>query len=54
MKGATFIFRPWRYNVQSVTGGKVDVIYLDTDVEENTKEDREITAFYMVVMIVIA
>ncbi|MBM4067132.1 MAG: alpha-glucan family phosphorylase, partial [Planctomycetes bacterium] len=35
----------WRYNVQSVTGGKVDVIYLDTDVGENTKEDREITAF---------
>jgi len=35
----------WRYNVQSVTGGKVDVLYLDTDVGENTKEDREITAF---------
>lgn len=35
----------WRYQVRSVTGGEVDVLYLDTDVEENTKEDREITAF---------
>lgn len=35
----------WRYKVQSITGGEVDVLYLDTDVEENTKEDREITAF---------
>ncbi|HHT9130280.1 MAG TPA: alpha-glucan family phosphorylase [Candidatus Brocadiaceae bacterium] len=34
----------WCYKVQSVTGGEVDVLYLDTDVEENTKEDREITA----------
>ncbi len=34
----------WYYKVRSVTGGGVDVLYLDTDVEENTKEDREITA----------
>ena len=34
----------WCYKVQSITGGEVDVFYLDTDVEENTKEDREITA----------
>ncbi|NUO09218.1 MAG: alpha-glucan family phosphorylase [Candidatus Brocadia sp.] len=35
----------WRYQVQSITGGEADVLFLDTDVEENTKEDREITAF---------
>jgi len=35
----------WCYKVRSVTGGGVDVLYLDTDVEENTKEDREITAY---------
>src|SRR5574341_1934563 len=34
----------WCYKVRSVTGGAVDVLYLDTDVEENIKEDREITA----------
>lgn len=35
----------WRYQVRSITGGEVDVLYLDTDIEENIKEDREITAF---------
>jgi len=45
IEGRDVYIQAWLYNVQSVTGGKVDVIYLDTDVEENTKEDREITAF---------
>ena len=45
IEGRNVYIQAWRYNVQSVTGGKVDVLYLDTDVEENTKEDREITAF---------
>ncbi|MEK7805853.1 MAG: alpha-glucan family phosphorylase, partial [Planctomycetota bacterium] len=45
IEGRNVFVQAWRYNVQSVTGGKVDVIYLDTDVGENTKEDREITAF---------
>lgn len=45
IEGRDVYIQAWRYNVQSVTGGKVDVIYLDTDVGENTKEDREITAF---------
>src|SRR3972149_4451218 len=45
IEGRNVYIQAWRYNVQSVTGGKVDVIYLDTDIEENTKEDREITAF---------
>ncbi|MCF6155660.1 MAG: alpha-glucan family phosphorylase [Candidatus Brocadia sp.] len=35
----------WCYRVRSITGGEVDVLYLDTDIEENVKEDREITAF---------
>lgn len=34
----------WCHQVRSVTGGKVDVLYLDTNIEENAKEDREITA----------
>ncbi|HHT9137715.1 MAG TPA: alpha-glucan family phosphorylase [Candidatus Wunengus sp. YC60] len=45
IEGRDVYIQAWRYNVQSVTGGKVDVLYLDTDVVENTKEDREITAF---------
>lgn len=34
----------WRFKVKSVTGGEVDVYYLDTDIEENTQDDRDITA----------
>ena len=45
IEGRNVYIQAWRYNVRSVTGGEVDVLYLDTDVEENTKEDREITAF---------
>ena len=44
VEGRTVAVQAWRYGVKSVTGGEVDIIYLDTDVEENTKEDREITA----------
>ncbi len=44
IEGRTVAVQAWRYGVKSVTGGEVDVIYLDTDVEENTREDREITA----------
>jgi len=37
--------RAWRYAVQSQTGGVVPVYFLDTDVEGNSPEDREITSF---------
>ncbi|MCL1978447.1 MAG: alpha-glucan family phosphorylase [Candidatus Bathyarchaeota archaeon] len=35
----------WLYQVKSLTGGVVPVFFLDTDVEENTPEDREITSY---------
>jgi len=35
----------WLYNVQSLTGGVVPVLFLDTDVEGNHPEDKEITSF---------
>jgi len=35
----------WHYEHQSLTGGVVSVIFLDTDVEGNVPEDREITDF---------
>jgi len=37
--------KAWLHKVQSVTGGIVPVLFLDTDTEGNTQEDREITSF---------
>jgi starch phosphorylase len=37
--------RPWLYTVESQTGGVVSVYFLDTDLEGNNPEDREITSF---------
>jgi glycogen phosphorylase len=35
----------WIYDHESVTGGVVPIIFLDTDVEENSPDDRSITDF---------
>jgi starch phosphorylase len=35
----------WVYEQESVTGGTIPVLFLTTDVEGNTQEDREITDF---------
>jgi starch phosphorylase len=37
--------KAWLYDYQSPTGGLVSVLFLDTDVEGNTPEDRRITFF---------
>ena len=37
--------KPWLYTAKSQTGGAVSVYFLDTDIETNNPEDREITAF---------
>ncbi|MFX0200292.1 MAG: alpha-glucan family phosphorylase [Candidatus Hodarchaeota archaeon] len=37
--------KAWLYEVRSVTGGLIPVFFLDTDVEGNTLEEREITSF---------
>jgi len=37
--------RAWLYNVQSLTGGVIPILFLDTDVEGNLPEDKEITSF---------
>ncbi len=37
--------KPWLYSVKSQTGGAVSVYFLDTDIEGNNPEDREITSF---------
>jgi starch phosphorylase len=44
IEGRNVYIQAWCYKVKSVTGGEVDVFYLDTDVAENATEDREITA----------
>lgn len=35
----------WHYNCESLAGGCVPIIFLDTDVEGNSREDRGITDF---------
>ena len=35
----------WLYIVKSATGGKVPIIFLDTDLPENAQQDREITYY---------
>jgi len=37
--------RAWRYDATGVTGGVVPVIYLDTDIAGNDKQDRELTQY---------
>jgi starch phosphorylase len=46
IQGRAVKVRTWLYKYKSVTGGVVPVLFLDTDVEGNTPEDREIT-FYL-------
>jgi len=44
IEGRQVAVQAWHYVVKSFTGGKVSVFFLDTEVEGNTPEDREITA----------
>jgi starch phosphorylase len=39
------LVQAWQYNEESLTGGCVPIFFLDTDVEGNSPEDREITAY---------
>ncbi|HKZ93625.1 MAG TPA: alpha-glucan family phosphorylase [Candidatus Bathyarchaeia archaeon] len=45
IQGRDVHIRAWLYTVESQTGGVVPVYFLDTDVERNSPEDREITSF---------
>ncbi len=46
IEGRSVKVKAWLYKYKSVTGGVVPVIFLDTDHDGNTQEDREIT-FYL-------
>ncbi|MEW6188113.1 MAG: alpha-glucan family phosphorylase [Thermodesulfobacteriota bacterium] len=45
IEGRPVLVRAWYYMVKSLTGGQVPVFFLDTDIKENSPEDREITSF---------
>lgn len=45
IEGREVRIKAWLYDHQSLTGGLVSILFLDTDVEGNTPEDREITSF---------
>ncbi len=45
VEGRRVAVQAWLFVQTSVTGGKVPILFLDTDLEENSPEDREITSY---------
>ena len=45
IEGRTVYLQAWVYIVESLRGGSVPVIFLDTDLPENSPEDRELTHY---------
>jgi starch phosphorylase len=45
IEGRDVVVQAWQFGVTSLTGGYVPIFFLDTDVEGNDPDDREITAF---------
>lgn len=45
IEGRIVKIKAWLYLVESSAGGRVPVFFLDTDVEGNTPEDRDMTAY---------
>lgn len=45
IEGRDVLVQAWLHKVKSLTSGSVPVFFLDTDVEGNTPEDREITSY---------
>src|SRR3984885_5423674 len=43
IEGRTVLIRAWRYNVEGVTGHTIPIYLLDTDLEQNDPQDRELT-----------
>jgi starch phosphorylase len=43
IEGRSVAVRPWLYRVEGVTGYRVAVYFLDTDLPENSEEDRKLT-----------
>ncbi len=45
IEGREVVVQAWQYNVKSLTSGYVPIFFLDTDVDDNIAEDREITHY---------
>jgi starch phosphorylase len=45
IEGRSVAVKAWMYDYQSPTGGLVSILFLDTDVEGNAEDDREITSY---------
>jgi starch phosphorylase len=45
IEGRDVLVQAWEYNVESLTRGCIPIFFLDTDVDGNTHEDREITHY---------
>ncbi len=45
IEGRDVLVQAWQYNVESLTRGCVPIFFLDTDVDGNAPEDREITHY---------
>lgn len=45
IEGRDVLVQAWQYNEKSLTGGFVPIFFLDTDIEGNDPEDREITHY---------
>ena len=45
IEGRPVKVQAWLYEYQSLTGGMVPILFLDTDMEENAPQDRNITDF---------
>lgn len=45
IEGRTVYVQAWLYEVRSLTGGFIPVFFLDTDIEENLPQDRDITHY---------
>ena len=45
IEGRDVLVQAWQYNVESVTRGCIPIFFLDTDLEENIPQDREITSY---------
>lgn len=45
IQNRTVRVKAWLYDYQSPTGGLVSILFLDTDVDGNTPEDKDITSF---------
>jgi starch phosphorylase len=45
IEGRQVLVQAWMYVQESITGGKVPIFFLDTDMPENSPEDRQITHY---------